>query len=156
MCVCVCVYMVWHNKQKKRSKFEPGLPQKPPLPFQQGLIWRTRSQVHWALVSAPHSAPPSQPRRLCKEPGPTHDALQPQFIHTCNTWRETLLIRWSQNNKDGQSVHHDENAAVTETHSRRTVFKNRFRLEEGCKRNFFVSVSVFSVQCVEINPVCGG
>lgn len=35
-----------------------------PLPFQQGFIWRTRYQVHWALMSAPHTTPPSQPRRL--------------------------------------------------------------------------------------------
>lgn len=41
-----------------------------PLPFQQGLIWRTRSQVPWALMSALHSTPPSQPRRLCRNLDP--------------------------------------------------------------------------------------
>lgn len=156
----VCVYKVWHDKQKKSGIFEPGLPQKPPLPFQQGLIWRTRSQVHWALVSAPHSAPPSQPRRLCKEPGPTHDALQPQFIHTCNTGRETLLVRWSQQRQAGKTTRTGSQSVMMITplwrkHTAGAEFLNRFGIEEGCKRNFSLSILVFSVQCVKINPGCG-
>lgn len=60
------------DKVGRRGGSESGavLPQKPPLPFQQGLIWRTRSRVPWALMSALHSTPPSQPRRLLQEPGP--------------------------------------------------------------------------------------
>lgn len=38
-------------------------------------------------------------------------------------------------------------------HTASAEFLNRFTLKEGCKRNFSFSVLVFSMQCVEINPV---
>lgn len=38
-------------------------------------------------------------------------------------------------------------------HTASAEFLNCLRLKEGCKRNFSFSILVFSVQCVEINPL---
>lgn len=40
-----------------------------------------------------------------QEPGPTHDTLQPQVIHTWNRGRRTLLIGWNRKQAKGKEKH---------------------------------------------------
>lgn len=102
-CVCmketVLLSVTQYPPPSKKKKREPELSwvtSEAPLPFQQGLIWRTRSRVPWALMSALHSTPPSQPRRLCRNLAHSRHPTATSHSHLEQRER-TLLIGWNTN-----------------------------------------------------------
>lgn len=92
--------------KKKWGKCERLLPQKPPLPFQQGLIWKNQ-------VSGPLGTGVGFPTWLlpvshggCAGTGPTHDTLQPQFIHICREGERDMFARQVKQVKRPRKLHH--------------------------------------------------
>lgn len=100
-------------KQKKREL--NWFTSEAPLPFQQGLIWRTslRSPGHRCLLST-WLLPVSH--RGCAETWPTHDTLQPQVIHTWNRGRQLCSLGETQKTEwQGKAVNGVDEQVVGNT-----------------------------------------